>query len=146
MIKLSTFLKKEYIKLLKKLETINIDCFFCNEKNVKSFANFSKCESCEINNLQNKDMNWFLDQLKENWPIINYYPKVYFCTINKNDQSISINFYNKNENINIEFNLNQIRKKQILYYFYFLNYKNVSYQLIDYFQILKKEVDHDNQI
>lgn len=142
--KLNIFLRNEYIKLLKKLKTINIDCFFCNEKNVKSFANFSKCESCEINNLQNKDMDFFIDQLKENWSIINYFPKVYFAKINQNDHSISINFFNKNENINIEFDLDQIRKKQILYYFYFLNFKNVSYQLIDYFQILKKEVDHEN--
>lgn len=145
MIKLSTFLTKEYIKLLKKLETINIDCFFCGEKNVKSFASFLKCESCELNDLQNRDINWFLDQLKENWSIINYFPKVYFVTINKNDQSISINFYNKNENINIEFDLEKMKKKQILYYFYFVNYKNVSYQIVNYFQLLKKEVDqHEN--
>lgn len=145
MIKLNTFLRNEYINFLKKLETIYIDCFFCNEKNAKSFASFSKCLSCELNDLQNRDMNFFLDQLKNNWSIINYYPQVYFVKINKNDQSISINFYNKNENINIEFDLQKIRKKQILYYFYFLNFKNVSYQLIDYFRLLKKEVDqHDN--
>lgn len=142
MTKLSTFLKKEYIKLLKKLETINIDCFFCNEKNVKSFASFSKCQSCEINSLDNKDMNFFIDQLIENWSIINYFPKVYFVQINKNDQSISINFYNKNEKVSIEFNLYQILEKQKLYYFYFLNYKNVSYQIVNYFQLLKKEIDH----
>lgn len=144
MTRLSTFLKKEYIKLLNKLETIYIDCPFCNEKNVKSFASFSKCQLCEINDLQNRNMNWFLDQLIENWSIINYYPKVYFVTINKNDQSISINFFNKNENINIEFDLEKMRKKLILYYFYFLNYKNVSYQIVNYFQILKKEIDHEN--
>lgn len=144
MIKLSTFLTKEYIKLLKKLETINIDCFFCGEKNVKSFASFLKCESCELNDLQNRDMNWFLDQLIENWSIINYFPKVYFVKIDKNDQSISINFYNKNEKISIEFNLYQILKKQKFYYFYFLNNKNVSYQIVDYFKLLKKEIDHEN--
>lgn len=145
MIKLSTFLRNEYIKLLKKLETIYIDCFFCNEKNVKSFASFSKCENCEINDLQNRDMNFFIDQLIENWSIINYFPKVYFVKINKNDQSISINFFiNKNENINIEFDLYKILEKQKLYYFYFLNYKNVSYQIVDYFKLLKREIDHDN--
>lgn len=145
MTKLSTFLKKEYIKLLKKLETINIDCFFCNEKNTKSFASFSKCQSCEINDLQNRDMNWFLDQLKENWSIINYFPKVYFVKINKNDQSISINFYNKKEIISIIFDLEKLNKHDWLYYFYFLNYKNVSYQIVDYFQLLKKELDqHEN--
>lgn len=145
MTKLSTFLRNEYIKLLKKLETIYIDCFFCNEKNAKSFASFSKCENCEINDLQNKDMNWFIDQLIENWSIINYFPKVYFVKVNKNDQSISINFYNKNEIINIEFDIEKMRKKLILYYFYFLNYKNVSYQIVDYFKLLKKEVDqHEN--
>lgn len=144
MIKLSTFLINEYIKLLKKLETINIDCFFCNEKNVKSFASFSKCEKCEINSLENKDMNFFIDQLKENWSIINYFPKVYFVKIDKNDKSISINFYNKNENINIEFDLNKILNQRLFYYFYFLNYKNVSYQIVDYFKLLKREVDHEN--
>lgn len=141
MIKLSTFLKNEYIKLLKKLETINIDCFFCEEKNAKSFASFSKCQNCEINSLSNKDMDFFIDQLKENWSIINYYPNVYFVKIDKNDQSISINFYDKNEKISIQFNLYQIIKKRMLYYFHFLNNRNVSYQLIHYFQKLKREID-----
>lgn len=141
MIELNAFLKNEYIKLLKKLETIYIDCFFCHEKNAKSFASFSKCQHCELNDLLNKDMNFFIEKLKENWSIINYYPKVYFVKINKNDQSISINFYDKNEKISINFDLQKIIKKQILYYFYFLNYKNVSYQLIDYFNLLKMEVD-----
>lgn len=141
MIKLSTFLKKQYIKLLKKLETINIDCFFCEEKNAKSFASFLKCENCELNSLENKDMIFFIDKLKENWSIINYFPKVYFVKINKNDQSISINFYNKNEKISIDFDLYKILNKRALYYFYFLDNKNVSYQLIYYFQKLKKEIE-----
>ena len=63
MTNLNTFLKKEYIKLLKKLKTINIDCFFCHEKNVESFFSFSKCKNCQFNSFTNNNMDFFIEKL-----------------------------------------------------------------------------------
>ena len=138
--KLNIFLRNEYIKLLKKLKIIYIDCFFCGAKNVDSYSSFSKCCVCELNSLKNKDLNWFIDQLKENWPIINYYPRIYNIVVVKNQTKILINFFNKRDNISFKFDRSKLTKWQ-LDYFDFLNSQKVSVHIVDYFFYLKMEID-----
>lgn len=56
--KLLTFMKKEYLAKLIKLETVHInECGFCSARNVESFGHLFKCKNCELNELKkrNKD-------------------------------------------------------------------------------------------
>lgn len=75
--KLLTFLKKEYLAKLIKLETVQVnECGYCSARNVESFGHLFKCKNCELNELKKRNKDWYLEQLAVNWPIINYYPKL----------------------------------------------------------------------
>lgn len=146
MIKFKTYLKNEYLRLLRQLTIVNIDCLFCKTKSAKSFSNLYKCADCEINELKYKDLDFYLSKLKDNWNIINYYPDLFNVEIEYNKHNIIIYVSQFDKEIEtIEFSTNNL-KKEYLNYIDWLN-SNTVFEIpnivIDYFKKLAKEVNQN---